>query len=264
MKIANKGILALGMGVAFMIAPCFFGAAGFKAEAADGPLGAPPMAAAPVQIPTPTLLPAAAPSSPPSAVVTSGADLSKTTSTDISKDLSGAEDRAMDNAKGVIKKLDTTTDAATLEDLNAARQAIARLQAMTEVEKHLADLERARSERTGGHSSLAAAIPASALTPPPTFTMPSRAVEPARSAEDMPHPFMVSSSPEISRISGVDGQYAAVIKTGGDVRTVRVGDKLSGGGTVTFISPMTVQIQENGLIHTLHVKNADVVYSAMR
>jgi len=73
------------------------------------------------------------------------------------------------------------------------------------------------------------------------------------------------SNIEISRISGTDGKYTATLRLAdGDLHPAKVGDELAGGGTVRWISASAVGIEEKGETHTLHIKNVDMVYSAIR
>jgi len=81
---------------------------------------------------------------------------------------------------------------------------------------------------------------------------------------EMPRPVAFSSNQEISRIMGSEGKYSAVLKINGDLKTVRPGDQLPGGATVRYISSSSVVIDENGKTRTLHIKNVDAIYSAMR
>ena len=74
-----------------------------------------------------------------------------------------------------------------------------------------------------------------------------------------------ASRAEISRIYGIAGRYTAALKlSGGEVRMVRVGDTVSNGETVQSISPSSVSVAGNGRSYTLHVKNVNAIYSAMR
>ncbi|MDR3450759.1 MAG: hypothetical protein P4M15_13620 [Alphaproteobacteria bacterium] len=173
-----------------------------------------------------------------------------------SKNLSTMEDRATDNANGVVKHLDSS-EAVTLDDLNTARQAVARIDAMIEIEKHLAELDKLR----GGGRSLASAIPASALTPPPA------PVAQVKIPSEPPAPKHVTPPPaqyEVSRISGSDGNYSAILKNGAEAHIVKVGDTLASGGVVRWISPSSVLIEQNGSTRSLHIKSADAIYSAVR
>ncbi len=192
-------------------------------------------------------------------------EMGKTEDQSISKGMAKAEDKVIENAKNLVKKLDTTSDETTLEDLNKARQTISRIDAMIDVEKRLSELEKLRNERQPRMPSmpptLASAIPASALAMPSIASLPSPGIgsdEPARVRRS-------SARPTLTRIIGTNGRYSAVLKfTGDNVKTVRVGEKVSDGETVQAITQTSVQIGGRGTSYTLHVKNVDVVYSVVR
>jgi type IV pilus biogenesis protein PilP len=179
----------------------------------------------------------------------------------MNKNIAALEEKATDNAKSTLKTLDGT-DALTLDDLNRARQTVARIDAMIDIEKRLGELEKLRDGKNGGSSSnFANAIPASALTPMP------RAISRTPSfptGQEMPVVMHVApSKPEISRIVGADGKYEAVLKmSDGETRTVRIGDTLN-GGTVRWITPSAVGFDEKGQTSVLHIKNVDIVSSAL-
>jgi type IV pilus biogenesis protein PilP len=194
---------------------------------------------------------------------------------DIGKTATANEQKATDNAKSVIKRLENGGDQITLEDLNAARQTVARIDAMIDVEKHLAELEKIRSERTGesraSSAALAGAIPASALDPLP---MPAQNTMPVfvprgNRVETPPHPVEKPKGgwekTEISRISGTEGKYSAVLKMAdGTLKPAKVGDQIGDHMTVRWITSSTVLVEESGETHTLRVKGVDAIYSAMR
>ncbi len=174
------------------------------------------------------------------------------------------EDKVVENAKSVVKHLDVASDTMTLADLNRARQTVSRIDAMIDVEKRLNELEKIRSERHGSHQALEGAIPASALVMPPMSVSPSKPVVLA-SHEEEPVRHVETSRPEISRIYGAGGKYTAVLSfSGGDVKSVHVGDKLADGETVRAITSSFVEIGGKETSYTLRVKNVDVVYSAER
>jgi type IV pilus biogenesis protein PilP len=164
-----------------------------------------------------------------------------------------SEDKIPDSVKDVVKHLDKTPDDVTLEDINSARQAIAKIDALIEIEKRLAELEKIRQQRGMG-TSLSAAIPASALQPPPSF-----ASTPAtHSAKQMP---AAEKSVEISRIVGREGHYSAVVKlSDNETKTVQAGDHLPDGSTVVSITTGGVQVEHNGVRHTVHLKNVGTVF----
>jgi type IV pilus biogenesis protein PilP len=70
---------------------------------------------------------------------------------------------------------------------------------------------------------------------------------------------------EVSRITGADGKYSAVLKmANGDMKPVRAGDKITDHATVRWISSSSVLVEEYGETHTIRIKNVDAIFSAMR
>lgn len=200
----------------------------------------------------------------PSSENTEPAPMRGQTNSEIGKSISQMEEKASSNARDVVKRLDSSPDSMTMEDLNSARQAVARLDAMIDVEKRLAELEKVRG--AGGNSSshsLAAAIPASALAPMPS-TSPAAAPAPAHVVEKE-KPKSGIAGIEVSRIVGADGKYSAVLKMpGGEMKPVRPGDVITDHATVRWISSSTVLVEEYGETHTLRIKNVNAIFSAMR
>ncbi len=205
-------------------------------------------------------------SAPPSVISSaSAAEAPKGQNESIGKNVSTMEDEITLNAKKIIKKLDVAADATSLADLNSARQTVTRIEAMIELEKRLKELDKLRGERDGMSSApamLAGAIPSSALMPPPSAAsgMPMGSA-PAPQIIKMPSN---AGRPEIAHIYGAGGRYTAVLKySDGDTKSVRVGDKVSDGETVRFITSSSVDVGGK-TPYTLRVKNVDIVYSAMR
>lgn len=163
--------------------------------------------------------------------------------------LSAAENSIPDSVKDVLKRLDKPAEDVTLDDLNSARQAVAKVEILIELEKHLAELDKIRHERE--KDTLAPMIPASALQAPSVASSPMQ----------MPIP-MVLPREEVTQIAGGSGRYSATIKTGGEEgKTFHVGDHLPDGSFVMDIKPTEVVLQEhNGSTRTLHVKNVDTVF----
>ncbi len=189
---------------------------------------------------------------------------------DIAKALSAMEDKITDNAKSVVKRLDTA-DTTTISDLNAARQTVTRIEAMIDVEKRLGELEKLRNERNSRSlaatmpipAGFAGAIPASALQPLPRPGASAAAMPDSPEAAPVMH--FGSGRPEIVRISGTEGKYVAVLKLpDGEKKSVKVGDKVSGRGTVRSITSSSVEVADKGTSYTLRVKNVDAIYSVMR
>ena len=237
MRIANKSSLShrasFGAGLAFL-----------------GALGLIPLATAAFAAdPGAIIIPAPAPVAVAAPVPTA----------DLGKSVTELDDKAVDSGRATLRHLDTSSDNLTIEDLNSARQTVARIDAMIEVEKRMAELEKLRGERSSGGAApaaLASAIPASALTPPPSIST-------FRTAEEM-HPHF-STGMSVTRVVGTEGKYSAVLKLGnGEQRTVKVGDQVSGNVLVRWISPSAVGVEEGNETRVLHIKSIDTVYSAAR
>jgi type IV pilus biogenesis protein PilP len=157
-----------------------------------------------------------------------------------------------DSVKTVVKQLTVTTKDMTLNDLNAAREAVAKLDALLDIEKRLTDLEKIRKEREGGRS-FAEAIPASALMPPGgAGAMP-------RQTNAMPMP---PSSPDVERIEGTNGHYAAVVKSGTASKIVHVGDRLDDGSTVLAITADGMELEKGKTRHLVRVKDVQGVFGS--
>ena len=189
------------------------------------------------------------------------------------KNISGKSIDAMDvkvpdSVKDTMKKLNTAENL-TLDDLNSARQTIAKIDVMIEIEKKLTELDKLRQDRDGvGAKPLAAAIPASAISPLPApslpqFTPPALPSLPLFNKEPQhvsPPPVSTGTSGDISRIIGTGGHYAAMVKNGDQTKIVQVGDHFD-GATVLSISATGVQVEDGKATRTIHVKNVENVFS---
>lgn len=174
-----------------------------------------------------------------------------------------AEDKVTDSAKSVVKRLGSA-DNVTLDDLNSARQTVAKIEALIDIEKHLNELDKIRSEHEGNHPSMSGAIPASALNAyqPPmqaAASMPMMMPMPmAASVVQTPMPTL--SNIDVTRIIGGGGHFSAVIKGGdGQVKTVEVGDHVD-GATVISIMSTGVELERNNSKRVVHVKNVQTVF----
>lgn len=253
MRIANNFSLTLSarIGAALVVAFGVFCFAPADSCAADAAQAAPSGLSILSVAPPPVVSPASAAEAP------------KGQNESIGKNVSTMEDEISTNAKKIIKRLDVAGDTTSLADLNSARQTVTRIEAMIELEKRLKELDKLRGERDGMSMSaapamLASAIPSSALMPPPSASMIS---------EPEPQKVKMSSNlgqPEISHIYGTGGKYTAVLKlSNGDLKSVKVGDKISDNESVRAITPSSVDVGGK-TSYTLRVKNVDMVYSAMR
>ncbi len=195
---------------------------------------------------------------------------------DDAKSLNAIESRVSDSVKDVVKHLGAMTETATLEDINVARQAVAKLEALIDVERRLSELEKVRNERSrgpGASSAMAAAIPASALLPLPEakpFSMlkpldGSGAIKSPGPDLSMPKysaPVPPAPSSELLRVIGSNGRYRAILKAGdGEEKTYRVGDKLSDGSVIQNITRTSLDLKRDGKKSTLRVKGVDMVFN---
>jgi hypothetical protein len=171
-----------------------------------------------------------------------------------------------DSVKDVIKHLSTKTEDVTLDDLNAAREAIAKLDALIDIEKRLADLEKIRSDREKENDKkLIDALPKAALTPPPQYIppvmerpMPVVQAKPATPIASPPPPKPVEIT--VIRIEGSNNRYGALIKDGDNTRMVHVGDHLSDGTVVTSVSARGVQLEKDKASRVAEVKDVHGVF----
>jgi type IV pilus biogenesis protein PilP len=169
--------------------------------------------------------------------------------------INALENKVPDSVKDILKHLDKTSEDVTLDDLNSARQAVAKIEALIDIEKHLVELDKVRDEREK-KNSFAGAINASALQPPPSSQM-SMSSSPA-SMPIVP----VQRALDVSRIEGRNGHYSAVIKlSDSNTKMLQVGDELTDGSKVVKITATEVVLERGQKTQTLHVKNVDMVSS---
>ena len=175
------------------------------------------------------------------------------------RNLGPLEDKVTDSIKTVVKQMGAN-DSINLEDMNSARQAVAKLEVLIDIEKHLAELDKIRNPKEGGEKSIASAIPASALAPPPMFASMSRGSVTSGNASNFAQPMPSmggGGSSSVSRISGADGHYSAVV--GG--KTGRVGDSLGDGTSVIAISAKEVSTKaKDGAVLHMKVHGVDEVF----
>jgi type IV pilus biogenesis protein PilP len=177
------------------------------------------------------------------------------------KSLGSSEDKVSDSVKGIAKRL-SSTDNVTLDDLNSAKQAVTKIEALIDLEKHLNELDKLRSEREGSSRlPMPGAMPMSALSPPPSAQMPQMPM-PTMPASIMQNPMPSFSSLDVTRIIGSDGRFSAVVKTAdGQTKTVQVGDHLE-GATITAITAGGVELDRNNSKHVIPVKNIQTVFGS--
>jgi hypothetical protein len=168
------------------------------------------------------------------------------------KNLSALEDKVQDSVKNVVKQL-STIDNVSLDDLNSARQAVVKLEVLIDIEKHLAELEKIRSDH-GSEKSFAAAIPASALSAPPSMA---NAASRTHTAFEAPAYSAPAQHTDVTRVAGSDGHYTALIQG----KFLQVGDSLPDGSTIVAISPKDVSAKaKDGAVRRLKVHGIDEVY----
>jgi len=185
---------------------------------------------------------------------------------DEKKGLAGAEDKVSDSVKALSKRL-SATENVTLDDLNSARQAVAKIEALIDIEKHLRELEKLRSDRDDSSArSISNSLPASALSPFNSQAQIASALPlPMPSPVAMPNNFPQNGMNSfgdvtVSRITGSDGRFTAAVKTAdGQTKNVQVGDKLN-GGTVSAITSSGVTVDQNKTIKVFKVKNVQTVF----
>jgi len=170
-----------------------------------------------------------------------------------SKSLDPLEDKVTDSAKNVVKQLGTV-DNLSLEDLNAARLTVVKLDILIDIEKHLAELDKLHHDKDKESKSLASAIPASALVIPPQF---GSAVTRSAASEIPIQTSVPRAHLSVEQISGADGHFTAIISG----KTVRVGDHLSDGSTIVAITAQQVTAKaKGGALNQLKVNGVNEVH----
>jgi hypothetical protein len=257
MKIANRRIILLS----WMLGT-FAGVA---------PVWAEPPASAPAAVTSPAALPPAEMALPVPAAPTTiaSAAIGETNPGVKIPDLSGAlpinkkdpkddtpEIKIPDSVSDVIKHLSAKKEDITLDDLNAAREAIAKLDALIDIEKRLQDLDKIRDERNKEkEKQLVDAIPKTALAPPPSYMPP----PPTREGPPRAMPVPMSMI-DVVRIEGSNGRYGALVKDGDAVRLVHVGDHLSDGSVVVAVTTQGVEFARDDKTHLAQVKDVQAVF----
>ncbi len=168
-----------------------------------------------------------------------------------------AGDKVPASVKSIVKRLDAATEDVTLEDLNSAREAVAKLDVLIDIEKRLSDLTTIRQKREEG-SMLGGAIPASALgmigNGMPAMPQPQPVAMPLTLPE---------ASVDIVRIVGASGHRVVFIKSDGDKTIqVREGDKLSDDSIVTDISSHGMTLLKEGKKRTVKVKDVGTIFTS--
>src|ERR1700722_11684720 len=136
----------------------------------DAPTGMPPIASMAATAPPSAAVPPPVAAAPPSS---GGGD---------QKSLTSLENKVSDSVKDVVKTLSSPAEKVTLDDLNSAKIAIAKIDVLIDIEKKMAELEKIRGEREGRSAPMS--IPASALAAP--LPRPVSVVEKPRPAPPAP------------------------------------------------------------------------------
>jgi hypothetical protein len=157
----------------------------------------------------------------------------------------------------------------SLEDMNQARAAVARLDLLLELEQKMFDLQKARRKQEGlsAEGDLAALLPAQVVGMGRGGR--GAAAGQAMHAEIVPQAPVVkaSSTYELQRISGVNGAYVAVVLSSdeGKANTVREGEKLPDGSEVLGITATNLRLRDSaGKIQTLKLENVSALSRGRR
>jgi hypothetical protein len=174
----------------------------------------------------------------------------------IMMDESSADGKTPSAVKDVVKRLSHQTENVTVEDLNAAKEAVARLDALIDIEKRLSDLEEIRRERDELSSAAtmlpAGALPAGALpVANPLMTAPQAPVAPPPPPVDT----FTTDGLQVERLVATDNKFTAYIKDGSESTLVRVGDKLDNGAKVVAITRNGVRIAKGKKERWIYLKN---------
>jgi hypothetical protein len=179
----------------------------------------------------------------------------------------GADIEVPTSVQDVMDKLTEASGDMTVEDLNEARAAAVKLEMLLDIEQKLTDLTKVRKTRDelkiGGVSSVANALPPEAFMVPVNSAIPAYTPSTVSAPVYTPPPVKVDQGPrkvDISRISGIAGQYVAAYKFNGEDRQIRAGDKMDDGSLVASISPRGVVLSKNKERVVLPVKGAPQVF----
>lgn len=172
--------------------------------------------------------------------------------------------------QAVVDKLRGAKIDLSLEDMNQARAALARLDLLLELEQKMHDLQEARAKHDG--ATLGTDI--SGLLPTQVAAMSRRGNMPVMPtplalpvAESMPvkpaKPRAAPSQYEVQRIIGLDGSYSALLKSVADTKTttVKAGDTLSDGSEVVSVTPKSIKLRDpdDGKTHVIAIENVSAL-----
>lgn len=172
-----------------------------------------------------------------------------------------------DSVKDVLDKMDKVSEDVTLDDLNTAREAIAKLDVLIDIEKRLTDLAGIRKEREEKTmAAVAGALPTTAYAPPPAiggspsdYGLPSSSYAGSIGA---PPVNMGPGNMDVLKIIGAEGRYVAYVKDGedGKEKAIRKGDKMEDGSVVSAISRSGVTMAKGKKTKTFQVKDIAKVF----
>lgn len=152
-----------------------------------------------------------------------------------------AEHKIPEQVENIVKKLKESNNVdMSLEDMNQARAALARLELLVDIEQKLTDLEEVRRKRDEA-SGMIPLLPAQAVGGIP---MPAAPVAQPVSMpmQQLPPP---PSSYDVVRIVGTDSDFTALVGLGeGRTTMVQVGDVLPDGSQVSAITRGGVKIKQ--------------------
>lgn len=240
------------------------------------------------QVTTPDAPKVAAPISPSAPVVNPADSADKKPAVKAKKKAARSSSGVPDSVQDIVGRLDTDTKDVTLEDLNAAREAVVKLDVLIDIQKRMNDLAKLRGETSSRMvAPIAAALPQTALDAIPVPTPTPTASETAGSVPSIAIPsemlpgasftnvdLMAAARPpqdsgeshkmgalDVARISGTSGDYIAVIKDSmGKAKTVHKGDTLSDGTRIVSISREGVTVQKGEETKTIQVKDVSRVF----
>ena len=181
----------------------------------------------------------------------------------------GEDTKSPRQVRNLVKKLEGDKVDLSLEDMNQARAALARLDLLLALEQKLVDLDKIRSKREAGADldDVSAMMPGSVrgrggsrcamppvdLPPPPVMPVAIR---------------MPTVDYTVQQIDGLDGSYSAVLTASNDSKnhTVRTGDTLPDGAEVISITTTAVRLRmaDEKTERTIRINNAGAVSDGRR
>jgi len=171
-----------------------------------------------------------------------------------------------EQVQSVVDRLRGAKVDLSLEDMNQARAALARLDLLLQLEGKMQDLQAARQKSQGGDISslLPKQVAGTMMQNVPAPIMSAAPVEATPVvAHVAPRPPVVVAQYEIQRIVGVNGQYNALLRSIADGKTqmARMGDKLTDGSEVLAVTSTAVRLRDSGSskIRTVVVENVSAM-----